>query len=289
VSEPQKQRTCIFCGSTPLTKEYVFGQWTEEFFPRPLREGKRNNADLRRHLVANRTENVLGEPEIRFEEHGLDIPIREVTVKVVCARCNNGWMGDLELRMKRLFTRMREAKVSLEMADIDLLTRWSIKTGVIWQYNHQKSVVVTEQQRNALRAGEPVPGASLRIGRRKFGERDSLYMFGTTLETAIDDDWELGREQTISITMFAAGPLVVVLTLGHYADEARMAGITALPRQKIRRPKAGLVWPGAFRKMTLAEFDSLVFALGHANRGKRAPEEEQMLEYLEFQRSVLRG
>lgn len=55
-----------------------------------------------------------------------------LAVKVVRARCNNGWMGDLELRMKRLFTQKRAGKVFPEMTDIDLLTRWSIKTRVIW-------------------------------------------------------------------------------------------------------------------------------------------------------------
>jgi hypothetical protein len=275
----------VFCGATPLTNEHVFGQWTSEFFSME----EKSNAELSKKYVVRQDKNALGENEVVFEDRGLDIPVRDVTVKVVCGPCNNGWMGDIELNMKRLYARMVAGKVPLSPDDVALLRRWALKTAVMWQYNYPSSASVTKEQLAALHKNDEVPGASVRFGRRQYWERDSLFIFGSGIETAVADDWELGTERTIDVTLIAIGPLVFVITLGHYHDEARMASLGNFPGHKVRPLKSGLTWPGAFKKMNVSQFDSLVYALGFSGHEGAQKADPELLEYLKWQRAAYRG
>ncbi len=237
---------------------------------------------LGRKLVGHKRENAFGEEELEFEDRGLDVPVQDVTVKAVCGSCNNGWMGDLELRMKRLYTRLIAGKVPLDRDNFDLIERWAVKTAIMWQYNHPETVIARPAQRQALFDGDVVPGASIRVGRRKYWDRDGIFIFGTTLRTTADDDGTGRTEPTVVVTLIAIGPLVIVQTLGHHRDAMRMESVTAYPGSKIRPLRVGLVWPGAFLRMSVREFDELVYRVGGS-------EEVEMTEFLQWKRAGLRG
>ena len=72
------QRKCIFCGNTDLSKEHIFAQWL-------LKElGIMDNTVKMTHA------GFVG--EISNRQH----PFSKLVNGLVCKRCNNGWMSDLE-------------------------------------------------------------------------------------------------------------------------------------------------------------------------------------------------
>src|SRR5690349_3014728 len=89
-------RTCVFCGGLPLTREHVYPQWLQQFSaPRAYiqREGS-HQGPFPQTVVR---QNAMGQYVVVDEVRGNRTPIlHEVTVKSVCATCNNGWMSTLE-------------------------------------------------------------------------------------------------------------------------------------------------------------------------------------------------
>lgn len=127
-------RVCVFCGGSPLTREHVFPQWTRSL-PVP--------ADLLKlQLVpepVRRVKTVLDEDgryETVTEVLGGRKPLpTDVTVKVVCARCNNGWMSSLESDVRPVLTKMTTKRaMNLSLADQELLARWVFKTALMYAF-----------------------------------------------------------------------------------------------------------------------------------------------------------
>ncbi len=107
---------CAFCKQiATLTGEHIWSEWMGELFPN------------QRHIFRRHME---GEPEIRtWESRQID-----VTAKVVCADCNNGWMSNLESQHAKPAMRdliLSDAPVKLFRQRIGSIVAFAYKTAVI--------------------------------------------------------------------------------------------------------------------------------------------------------------
>jgi hypothetical protein len=60
------------------------------------------------------------------------MPVAALEVKRVCARCNNGWMSDLERKAKPFLTRpIQGDPKNLRFAEIETVAAWAYKTCVL--------------------------------------------------------------------------------------------------------------------------------------------------------------
>lgn len=89
-------RACVFCGGSPTTREHVYPQWLQQFSaPQAFikRAGSYQPAFPQTVVRLDAQGQYVEVDEVR----GNKTPnLHEVTVKSVCATCNNGWMSALE-------------------------------------------------------------------------------------------------------------------------------------------------------------------------------------------------
>ena len=84
----QPPKKCIFCGKGPTTKEDVWPTWLSKYIPR----------SLQKYTAAISIINESG--EIVSTRKQIDGDPRSRRAKCVCAKCNNGWMSDLQNKRK---------------------------------------------------------------------------------------------------------------------------------------------------------------------------------------------
>jgi hypothetical protein len=109
-------RTCIFCGTTPLSREHIWPEWLMRLLPTP--DGVETTA-----------------------QRGFDQPIQfwrsrrpEQTARFVCAACNNGWMSQLENAMKQVVTSILSRPSSIIDASAQgTIALWAVKTAMVYE------------------------------------------------------------------------------------------------------------------------------------------------------------
>jgi hypothetical protein len=114
-------RACLFCGARPTTLEHVYPAWLRDALP---------SGGL------FRTTDAVNQP--MWEQTTFD-----VTTRVACGTCNNGWMSDLESAVKPLLTNaiVYGEAVSLSVADQRRIALWAIKTAFVLEaYRKGKTV-----------------------------------------------------------------------------------------------------------------------------------------------------
>jgi len=109
-------RKCLFCGEPANSQEHVWPKWAA---PLMADEG------LVPHVHQIMRD---GEPEAEWT---YEKTAYTVTVRVVCERCNNGWMAELEERAKPfLDAALRGRGRELHQAGQRTLAAWALKTAM---------------------------------------------------------------------------------------------------------------------------------------------------------------
>jgi hypothetical protein len=146
---------CAFCGQNrKLSDEHVWPDWLLNELPPPD--------------PSARKERFLG----TFGAQGSSLRVRDEgpasvpqVVKVVCKRCNSGWMSHIETRAQPLLTALlRGERRRLQTSDQRLLAFWSAKTMTMVEYTDDATRVTSPEQRAFLykhRAKHWLPDGSL--------------------------------------------------------------------------------------------------------------------------------
>jgi len=103
----QQRRNCIFCGNPADSKEHLPSDWILKSLP------------AKRQLIQR-----ISKGEIRKFSGPL-------TIKCVCAGCNNGWMSQLEASIRPILgSMMHDLSVYLDISAQRDLSTWSVKTAM---------------------------------------------------------------------------------------------------------------------------------------------------------------
>lgn len=168
---------CAFCSETANSAEHVWAAWISGILPTT----RYNN---------ERTE---GEAENSWTTAKID-----QTAKIVCKRCNETWMSDLENQVKDLLTPLiRDGKkTTLMREDMRLLSVYAFKQAVVGNYQSLRLMpepIFTRAERERFRQSLIVP-PDLRIwissfrGRSRFsGLSDPRYAKSTTDPAPLND------------------------------------------------------------------------------------------------------
>lgn len=134
----------MFCGDAPATsREHGWSDWLGKYLPPDPAVN---------HQVTSSSDHWLP-VEMRDAKPPRSVsgPSRSRKFKVVCNRCNNEWMSQLEERSKALLTRMIDGEeLELSRADQKLLARWADKISLVYDYGETSSVVTSAEQRKAF-------------------------------------------------------------------------------------------------------------------------------------------
>lgn len=155
-------RTCVFCGGLPLTREHVYPQWLRQFSaPRAYieREGSHQAAFPQTVVRQNAKGKYVEVDEVR----GNRTPnLHEVTVKSVCAACNNGWMSALENSVRGPLTKManppKPVPHRLDARVKSLLAAWVHKCFLMYdQYRDPRDRVFVDEDFVAFKNSQRPP------------------------------------------------------------------------------------------------------------------------------------
>jgi hypothetical protein len=175
-------RMCIFCGQRADSKEDLFPQWLDRDFRQP--KGTAMPITTR---VGDSTA-VRPNWKIAF-----------LKVRCVCRECNNGWMSELENKVKSLVVQFLEgADLRLQPSEQLDLSLWVTMKAMVFEVAAHYQGVITQQERTLLMEQQRTPAnvrvvlASLDEGnhfmvRRKFvagwrkrDSKDLEYAYATT-------------------------------------------------------------------------------------------------------------
>jgi len=133
-------RNCIFCGERASTKEDAWPLWLVRRLPTP--HGVRIEA-------RRRGKSLEGWKALR---HG-------ITVRFVCAECNNGWMSQLETRAKPVVEKfLDEPQFQLSREEQSTLAIWMAKNAMVFEALRGHRVWFYDQdEREALRLSRTIP------------------------------------------------------------------------------------------------------------------------------------
>lgn len=147
-------RTCAFCGKGELTKEHLFAKWGRDIF---------HSQRVGTVFKFERSESVLW-------SYGGSSAL-EQTVKAFCAKCNNGWMSQLEVKASKIMRPMLRAEiigpVTMRYTQQAIASSWALKTALVVQQLHTAdNRVPTSEYRNFQRRQEPSSNVLITMGSR---------------------------------------------------------------------------------------------------------------------------
>jgi hypothetical protein len=170
---PQQVGRCIFCGGRGLTKEHVWPKWLRSVLDPSMttpRHFYSTSGFGRRRTVTHRS----GSIESR-------------RMRIVCERCNTGWMSRLQNNAKgRLLPLIRGQHISLTGTDHKILAAWSMMFTMIIEFLDPTTLATTQRERMEF-SRIPVPNDNWMVW---FGIADdfpwAFHHYGWLIER--DDD-----------------------------------------------------------------------------------------------------
>lgn len=147
VESMQIRNTCIFClgeSGSGKSREHIFPHWLKEIFPR-------SPSDKHVHGVMNWLD-LSGEQADFLEQKYKQGQVTSRKVRVVCETCNNGWMSNLESRIKPLLKMLIQNKsVILTFKERHALATWAAKTVMCAEFVDRNKVAIPQAQRTYLK------------------------------------------------------------------------------------------------------------------------------------------
>ncbi len=134
-------RTCVFCNQTNLSKEHIFAQWL-------LKELEIYNAD-----VMMTHANSMGIPKSNRKH-----PFSKLVNGLVCEKCNNGWMSQLEGDcQKHIINLMNMENIKDEVKflkeNYDVIAKWAFKNVILLNSATNYSKIIPEDHYTILYTG----------------------------------------------------------------------------------------------------------------------------------------
>ena len=144
-----KNRVCLFCGNGNLSKEHIFAQWL-------LKElGIMDNDVSMTHMTA------IG-MEVSNRKHAFS----KLVNGLVCEKCNNGWMSDLEGQCQfHIINLMNMEKLDEEMNFLkenhETVAKWAFKNVIMLNSATNYRQLVPENHYHSLYQGNIPKGVTI--------------------------------------------------------------------------------------------------------------------------------
>lgn len=152
-----KSQRCIFCGSDKdISKEHIFPDWLKKYVPPP-----RVSND--RYVVEVKTLERGEDGQLRYsrKKGKSDRPGAAIsqTVRVVCEKCNNGWMSRLQSKAKPILAPLVLGEWGkIGESEREVLATWITMFAMVLDCSEPEHTALTQRQRNEFfRTQKPLP------------------------------------------------------------------------------------------------------------------------------------
>ncbi|MEQ8333343.1 hypothetical protein [Nisaea sp.] len=255
-------KNCIYCGSTDLNAEHVFGDWLKNFLPR--KNKKRAVAFFRGGKKDNKPQ-----PTSMNVINPRNSPLVSWKIRCVCKTCNSGWMGDVQENAKLVVGPMTNGKsILLDHASKAAIAAWATSVAVTVEYDRHHAPAITPEQRSAFREKKLAPDTfKIWIGKYDCPDDRSVFAKSThSIYTEAEILADPNKDPTIQNTQtcaFGVGKLyVLVFSSPHHEmlDMVRIKPKAAAVLDQIWPPSPGTLW-WPKRAMTDSDAYSIATAL----------------------------
>ena len=126
---------CIFCGGRPLSREHVLPWWTRKLLTKPETLG-----------YVLRTTNPFT-PHVPDKEKIYRGYLSNNKLKIVCERCNNGWMSEIEHQAIPILTPLMTGEdITLNEQEQIIVAKWCVLRIIILEFMtpYQRGILDTE-------------------------------------------------------------------------------------------------------------------------------------------------
>lgn len=208
-------KTCIFCNSTGRkSKEHLWPVWMHEHLP--LIGNGYNVSELNTF----KWKNQIGAKKTKRQGH-----LTTKKIRVVCQKCNNGWMSMLENEAKPILTKiLNDESFKLCAKNQQTIAQWITLKSIIGEHDDRDLRVTPFAERNLFRKQLKIPNSyAIYIGRH--GEKSDtawLRTSQTIAKSRTGPNPPLGNlQRNMQSIAFICGSLFVyVLTIREHGIKA---------------------------------------------------------------------
>lgn len=197
-------RTCVWCGQRPVTREHLVAQWLGRLI-----------AATWPHPDGCRQWTRFTGPDKAQRENAFRKNTLEVVVRAVCARCNNGWMSQLEARTQPTLRRLICGEVhQLTPTAQAAVALWCAKFTALMNAYEPNAVVHDEDDLESISIDGHAPaGQLIRIAYVAYPAQTPLVLNVTTGHIIPIEEAEAGGQ-------LRTGPpngYLATVAFGHFA------------------------------------------------------------------------
>ena len=147
----QTPKKCIFCGSSPTTKEHFWPDWLRNVIPKNGRKWEQLRV----------VENIETSDQAIRRKGG---DIHDWTIRCVCAPCNNGWMSDLEKKIKPILILLLSGTVTrIDERSQSLMATWCTLKVMVAEFENPGHATTHHAQRKRMWRRKIPPKTGWRI------------------------------------------------------------------------------------------------------------------------------
>lgn len=224
------QRFCIFCGLSGMSKEHFWPDWLKEYVP-IVKDAK--------YTASVYSSKGLAAQQLRSSNQRQGHLITK-TFRVVCKKCNNGWMSGIENDVKAfLLTGISNTETIVNQQVKEKLALWACVKAVITEHSEPESSLTLAEDRKALISGVLPSYFAVYLGKQStktitwLGRHSRVIAFGPRLNPPLPS----GIHKNMQSVTFIVGNLVF------HVLSVRVEGF--ILDTDISYPKMHRLWPPA--------------------------------------------
>lgn len=228
-----KIKNCIFCGNNNLTKEHIFPHFMRKNLPHYFEFGSN-------HYITRKSDD--GEEKITngllTRYNGRDH--RDLKLKIVCAKCNNEWMSNIDNKSKNtLISLLADGAINIRRENYFTLATWVTKFLMVYEYADTETITITDNDRLLFKNNQqPMDNLIVYIGNFS-GIRHAMSIWHRKLEFSTPLEIFSGQ-----ITIFTIGKSFI-LTASANSNSFIELQITNI-NEFAKRKGLKIIWPEKF-------------------------------------------
>jgi len=170
--EPNPHRECIFCKARGMTYEHVWQDWLKQYVPQNIPQHRSGLHEIYKTHFTTSVKTWSGDPQSR-------------RLRVVCGRCNGGWMKELQDAAKPRLLPLLDARPSfIRPYDQKIIAAWAAMCVMTAEYYQPDLVAIPFEDRDYLRLyREPPKNWKIWIGRYLRGQWKGYWTHHSVLIT----------------------------------------------------------------------------------------------------------
>ncbi|MDA0136405.1 hypothetical protein [Solirubrobacter deserti] len=234
-------KACIFCGGTPLTREHLWPDWLRRELE--IKAG----FDWRMQQESDGT---------TTRDQAWTAPPFNQQVKAVCARCNNGWMSEIESAAKPILQALVRAEGrQLHRRMQRTLATWAFLKACIFDELHPAERTVPEAHRQFLYEHKEPPPDGVWIRVATYEARDIGHYAYQGIRLGKRGEPEPAEVTVYFVTMTAVA--LVLQVTGSLLDEWRFKDVPYPDEFAVAE-----IWPSSarvdFKQRNLLTHETLI-------------------------------